>query len=114
MTKTCESCEGTGVAGHQRKDPAVRRQEILDAAVAHSLGQGYQSLTHSRVAGVVGVSPSLVRKYYGDKSKLRDAVMAAAVRLRITEIVLQGLAAKDPIAHSAPADLKAAAIAGCA
>ena len=114
MTKICESCEGTGVAGHQRKDPAIRRQEILGAAVEIAGEQGYLKITHSHVAGRVKVSPSLVRKYYVDKSKLRDAVMSEAVRLGIPEIVLQGLAAKDPIAHNAPARLRAAALESCA
>ena len=114
MSKKCESCEGTGVAGHQRKDPAIRRQEILDAAVEIASEQGYLKITHSHVAGRVEVSPSLIRKYYVDKSKLREAVMAEAVRLGIPEIVLQGLAAKDPIAHGASATLKAAALESCA
>ena len=114
MSKMCESCEGTGIAGHQRKSPAERKREILDAAVELAQERGYQGLTHSHVAGRVKVSPSLVRKYYENKSKLHDAVMSEAVRLGIPEIVLQGLAAKDPIAHSAPAGLKAAALESCA
>ena len=109
MTKICESCEGTGVAGHQRKDPAIRRQEILGAAVEIAGERGYTTITHSHVAGRVKVSPSLVRKYYETKSKLRDAIMSEAVRLEIADVVLQGLAVKDPIAHGAPADLRAAA-----
>ena len=114
MSKICESCDGTGVAGHQRKDPEVRRKEILDAAVEIAEESGYQSITHPKVAGRVEVSPSLIRKYYEDKSKLRAAVMSEAVRLEIPEIVLQGLAAKDPIAHDASAGLKAAAWKSCA
>ena len=114
MSKICESCEGTGVAGHQRKSPAIRRREILDAAVEIASESGYLKLTHPLVAGRVEVSPSLIRKYYEDKSKLREAVMTEAVRLGIPEIVLQGLAAKDPIAHAAPMILKAAAWESCA
>lgn len=112
--KMCESCDGTGVAGHQRKDPEVRRQEILEAAVEVASEQGYLNLTHLKVAGRVEVSPSLVRKYYETKSTLREAVMAEAVRLSIPEIVLQGLAAFDPIAQSAPAALRVAALESCA
>ena len=114
MSKICESCDGTGVAGHQRKDAAIRRQEILDAAIELAGESGYLKMTHSHVAGRVKVSPSLIRKYYVDKSKLHDAVMAEAVRLKIAEIVLQGLAAKDPIAHGAPTWLKVAALGSCA
>lgn len=114
MSKICESCDGSGTAGHQRKNPVIRRQEIIAAAVELAEESGYQSITHPKVAGRVGVSPSLIRKYYVDKSKLREAVMVEAVRLGIPEIVLQGLAAKDPIAHEAPATLKAAAWESCA
>ena len=99
---------------YERKDPAIRRQEILAAAVELAEEVGYLSLTHPKVAGRVEVSPSLIRKYYEDKSKLRDAIMSEAVRLEIVEIILQGLAAKDPIAHGASATLKAAAWESCA
>ena len=114
MSKICESCDGTGVAGHQRKDPAIRRREILDAAVDIAREQGYQSLTHPKVAGRVEVSPSLVRKYYETKSTLQAAVMVEAIRLEILDIILQGIAAKDPIAHEAPMSLKVAAWESCA
>ena len=109
-----DKCNNCSSPAYERKDPVVRRQEILGAAIAHSMEHGYLDLTHPKVAGRVEVSPSLVRKYYVDKSKLRDAVMSEAVRLGIPEIVLQGLAAKDPIAHNAPARLRAAALESCA
>lgn len=108
------NCGNCGTPAYERKDPEVRRQEILGAAVELAEESGYLKMTHSHVAGRVGVSPSLIRKYYEDKSKLREAVMVEAVRLEIPEIVLQGLAAKDPIAHDAPAILKAAAWESCA
>jgi hypothetical protein len=56
----------------------------------------------------------VVRKYFESKSKIRDAVMGEAVRLEILDIILQGIAAKDPIAHEAPATLRAAALESCA
>jgi len=109
-----DKCNSCGSPAYERKAPAVRRREILDAAVDVAGDLGYLKLTHSLVAGRVEVSPSLIRKYYPDKSQLRDAVMVEAVRLEIPEIVLQGLAAKDPIAHGAPASLRAAALESCA
>ena len=109
----CNKCKCNAVT-YERKDPAERKREILDAAVELARESGYLKMTHSHVAGRVKVSPSLIRKYYVDKSKLRDAVMSEAVRLKISEIVLQGLAAKDPIAHGAPTWLKVAALGSCA
>lgn len=106
----CDAC----APSYERKNPEVRRKEILDAAVEVAQERGYLKLTHSKVAAEVVVSPSLVRKYYESKSALRDAVMTEAVRLSITDIVLQGLAAKDPIAYDAPAELRAAALESCA
>ena len=107
-------CGRCGGPSYERKNPEDRRREILDAAVEVSRDLGYLKLTHPLVAGRVGVSPSLVRKYYESKSKLRDAVMAEAVRLEIPELILQGLAAKDPLAHAAPSALRAAALEACA
>jgi AcrR family transcriptional regulator len=92
----------------------VRRKEILDAAVEVAQDLGYLKVTHSKIAATVCVSPSLVRKYFESKSKIRNAVMGEAVRLEILDIVLQGIAAKDPIAHEAPATLRAAALESCA
>ena len=109
--KKCGKC---GEPTYERKDPEVRRKEILDAAVEVARDLGYLNLTHPKVAGRVEVSPSLVRKYFDSKSKLRDAIMTEAVRLEIVDIVLQGLAALDPIAQSAPAALRAAALESCA
>ena len=109
-----DKCGNCGTPTYERKDPVIRRQEILGAAVELARESGYLKMTHSHIAGRVEVSPSLIRKYYVDKSKLRNAVMAEAVRLEIAEIVLQGLAAKDPIAHDAPAALRAAALESCA
>ena len=106
----CKHC----APSYERKDPEVRCREILEAAVEIASEQGYLNLTHPKVAGRVEVSPSLVRKYYVTKTLLRDAVMAEAVRLEIVEVVLQGLAALDPIAQSAPSTLRAAALESCA
>ena len=111
MSKICNAC---GSPAYERKTPEDRRRELLDAAVELARESGYLKMTHSHVAGRVEVSPSLVRKYYTNKAELHDAVMSEAVRLSIPEIVLQGLAAMDPIAHSAPAGLKAAAWESCA
>jgi AcrR family transcriptional regulator len=104
-------CEGPT---YERKDPEVRRKEILDAAVEVAQDLGYLKVTHSRIAAAVCVSPSLVRKYFESKSRIRDAIMGEAVRLEILDIVLQGIAAKDPIAYEAPATLRAAALESCA
>ncbi len=106
----CATCAPT----YERKDPEIRRKEILDAAVEVARDLGYLKTTHSRIAATVCVSPSLVRKYFESKSKIRDAVMSEAVRLEILDIVLQGIAAKDPIVHEAPAALRAAALESCA
>ena len=109
-----DKCGNCGTPAYERKDPTVRRKEILDAAVEVARDVGYLDLTHPKVAGRVEVSPSLVRKYFESKSKIRDAVMLEAVRLEILDIVLQGIAAKDPIVHEAPAALRAAALESCA
>lgn len=111
MTEKCGTC---GHEPRQYSKAEKRKQEILDAAVEIARETGYLKIKRRDIVKYTGVSQGLIRHYYRSMDTLRDAIMGEAVRLQLPDLILQGLAAKDPIAHGAPTDLRTRALAGCA
>ena len=95
----------------RRLQPDDRRAQILSAAVDLAADQGFLSLTRDAVAKAAGVSPGLVTFYFFAVSELRRQVMQRAVENEHLSILAEGLAARDEVALSAPAWIKARAIA---
>jgi AcrR family transcriptional regulator len=60
----------TTVASRSRKDPAVRRQEILDAVIALGTDQGLDKIKVRDVADHVGVAPGLIHHYFPSMDEL--------------------------------------------
>jgi AcrR family transcriptional regulator len=58
------------VATRSRKDPAVRRQEILDAVIALGTDQGLDKIKVRDVADHVGVAPGLIHHYFPSTDEL--------------------------------------------
>jgi DNA-binding transcriptional regulator YbjK len=48
-----DKCRQCGEPSYERKDPEVRRKEILDAAVEVAQDLGYLKVTHSKIAATV-------------------------------------------------------------
>ena len=92
-----------------RTNPELRKEHILDTAVAVARSFGYNKITRDQVAEAAGVSPGLISRYFPAMAQLRKAVMRQAVRHEIPEIIAQGLAADDDRAKSAPSELKSKA-----
>lgn len=92
-----------------RANPALRKDQILNVAIGLAKEQGYHKITRDGVAGAAGVSMGLVTRYFGTMKQLKKAVIRAAVKQGIPEIVAQGLANGDDHAKKAPAELKAEA-----
>jgi AcrR family transcriptional regulator len=90
--------------------PADRKKQILDGAIAQAKAHGYQRITRQGVAEAVAVSTGLINSYFSTMPQLKRAVMRAAVKGEVLEIVAQGLAAKDPQALKAPDSLKKRAV----
>ena len=91
----------------RRIDPDKRKQEILEAAIGQAHKVGYMQMTRDQIAERCAVSRGLITPhYYATMDELRDAVITAAVDRAIVAIVLQGLAARDPIALDAPESLR--------
>lgn len=94
-----------------RTNPELRKEHILDTAVAVAKSIGYNKITRDQVAEAAGVSPGLISRYFPAMVQLRKAVMRQAVRHEIPEIIAQGLAADDDRAKGAPPELKSRACA---
>ena len=93
-----------------RTDPKLRREQILNVAVSMAKRGGYHKITRDAIAENAGVSMGLVSRYFGTMTKLRRAIMRAAIVQEIPEIIAQGLANGDNHAKKAPEKLKAKAV----
>lgn len=51
----------------RRRDPAEKRQRILDAAAELLGAEGYEAMTAARVAALAGVSEGLIFHHFGSK-----------------------------------------------
>jgi hypothetical protein len=94
-----------------RVPAALRKEHILAVAVNQAKTTGYTKITRDGIAEAAGVSFGLVTKYFGTMSNLKRAVMGEAIKQKIPEIVLQGIACGDKRALNAPEALKQEALA---
>ena len=92
-----------------RANPALRKDNILNVAVAMAKVSAYNKLTRDKIAEGAGVSTGLVTSYFGTMGQLKTAIMRRAVKQGIAGIIAQGLANGDDHAKNAPAELKAEA-----
>lgn len=93
----------------QRKEPEIRREQILAAALLVAERTNFSTMTREEIARAAGVAPTLVTHYFGTMTQLRRDVMRAAVRGGRLAVIAQGLMARDPHAMKAPDEVKAAA-----
>ncbi len=59
------------------KKPEVRKQEILDGAIAIFLKKGYERTTIGDIATELGISQGLCYRYFASKEAIYDAVIDA-------------------------------------
>lgn len=93
-----------------RFKPEVRKDAILEAAVALALDTGLNSVRLIPVAERAGVTNGLVSHYFGTVNQLHRAVVRHAIHREILPIVAQALAAGDSDARKAPEELKQRAL----
>jgi hypothetical protein len=80
----------------KRYDSAVRREQILNAAIAlASKPGGWTKLTRTTLAQAIGCSDAIVNVHVGDMPTVRRIVMKTAIQRGITEIILQSVVAHD-------------------
>lgn len=90
----------------KRTPPEIRKQLILDAALAVARRTHFYYMERKDVAEEAGVSPPLVTIYFGKKDGLRDAVMAEAVRVEDLAVIAQGVMMKHPRTRRLSRDVK--------
>ena len=88
----------------RRLEPEVRKDRILQAAISVAEDEGFQNLNRIRVAEYAGVAVSLINRYYSTMTKLRRAVMRAAVHQKRLTIIRYGVAVGDKQALKATAE----------
>jgi AcrR family transcriptional regulator len=80
----------------KRLKPKERKAQILEAALACAILKNYKSVTREDIAHQAGVSEALINVYFGTMTKLRRAIIRAAINREYLPIILQGLVNKDP------------------
>jgi len=62
-----------------KKGTAIRREEIINAALTLVASQGVRSMTIDRIARLVGIVPSAVYRHFAGKSEIIAAVLTMIV-----------------------------------
>ncbi len=86
------------------------KQSIIDAAYQIADEKGFTHVMRDDVATRAGVASGSVNYYYSNMDSLRSAVMLRAVEEENVHIIAIGLAARHPVAMSAPEGLRRAAL----
>ncbi len=90
----------------KRLKPAIRKEEILAAALVLAAAHGYTNVTRAEIAYQIGVSGPAIQYHFGTMGKLRVELMRYAVKQRHPQVVAQGLVARDRHAVKADDELK--------
>jgi AcrR family transcriptional regulator len=89
---------------------ATRDALVFTAACTIALREGLPKLTRGRVAEEIGMSVGSVTLSYGSFQALIDAVIEWAIVEEHVQIVADALADKNPVAKTAPKELKVRAL----
>ena len=73
----------------------IRRQQLIDAAIASIHEHGFSSATVARIARKAGVSTGIVHHYFTDKNDLLAATMRALLDILRREAVERMRVAED-------------------
>lgn len=90
----------------KRKDPIVRRDEILNIAIKLAIKVGYKAITREMIADTINVSPGLITRYFGTVRKLKREIMKTAIEQENLIIIAQGLSVQDPLTEGIKKELK--------
>lgn len=82
----------------KRMTPADRKASILEAAIVAASKQSFAGLRLHHIATEADCSNASVVAYFGTMTKMRRAVMRAAITRDILPIIANGIAMRDPLA----------------
>lgn len=94
----------------QKNPNTLSRADALALAYTIADQEGFLQLSRNRIAARSGMAKATVSFVCGDMPAVRAEVMRRAVELGNCQIVLAGLALRDPVALAAPQSLKLAAL----
>ncbi len=94
--------------GKESKD--VRKQQIIDAAIAEAEIVGFDKIQRADVAKRASIGDGTVNLHFGTMQKLKRSVMRHAVKSSNLKIIAQGLVAKDAQALKVADDVKERAL----
>jgi len=78
---------------HVRKDPAVRKAELLAAALEIAEQDGVLAVTRASVARKTDTTVGLMNRYFGGRDELRWATLQEAGRLKKRAVLDGAIAA---------------------
>lgn len=79
----------------QRRQPAIRRAEVIEAALRKAALVGAQGLIRDRIAEEAGICGTLLHRYFGSMDVLRDIVIQEAFKRRLTDVLYKSLSIED-------------------
>lgn len=95
----------------KRLKPAIRKEEVLAAALVLAAEHGYTAISRNAIAEQTGIGGSAIQYHFKTMAQLRTELMRYAVKHRHPRVVAQGLAVRDRHALKADDDLKRQAMA---
>lgn len=84
-----------------RMKPADRKQAILEAALKATETHGFGAVRQKHIAEVAACSYGTVSLYFNTMPQMRRAIMRAAIKSNIVNIIAQGFGIGDPDAKKA-------------
>lgn len=94
----------------KRALPELRKENILACALGLSEKKGYLNLKSEELAEAAGITHPNIFRLFGTMAQLRKDIMRKAVKSKNLKVIAQGLAANDPHAKKADAELKTEAL----
>ena len=101
---------GPTKASRKRTDSGLRKDNLLNTAVAMAAEVGFNNIDRISLATRAEVSPALISKYFGTLDQLKNDVMRRAVKTENLTVIAQGLAAKNRHAQKASEELQTRAL----
>ena len=89
-----------------RKEPQIRRKELLKIAVDLASYQDYSKLYAKDIALTADCSRGLVVHYLGTTEEIHAEVMRIGIKRKVLRIVAYGLIHNHPLALAAPKGLR--------
>ena len=78
-----------------RLKPAIRKEEIISAALELAEKSHYQKITRNQIAKAAGVTGPAVQYHFKTMTQIRRDIMRAAVKQERLRVIAQGLVAED-------------------